>query len=277
MVAEDNATNQMIAAAYLRKGGHHVDVVENGEQAVALVAQKNFDLIFMDVSMPVMDGLAATRAIRAMGEKYEQLPILAMTAHAMRGDRDECLKAGMNGYITKPATCETMLEAVQHWAGTPVDPILSCNEICLPGHNPDGSAVLLPQDFPCEDMMLFPEETPEISEEAFRQLLKDLGETTFVQYGRVFHADISMVGRNLAAAAEKEDWSAVKLNAHSIKSSVLSFGLVKLSCLAEKIEQQCMQRGKAEMELVRQFPEAWDNAIAALNGRFTAMGLPAVS
>jgi CheY-like chemotaxis protein len=105
LVAEDNAVNQTVVLRVLKRMGHTFALAQNGEEALALATtnSEKFDLAFMDVQMPEMDGLAATRAIR----EYEKssgvrLPIYAMTAHAMKGDRDRCLSAGMDGYITKP-------------------------------------------------------------------------------------------------------------------------------------------------------------------------------
>ena len=103
LVAEDNAVNQAVILRVLQKMGHTPVLAENGKEALALASTEKFDLVFMDVQMPEMDGLAATAAIRE-SEKISgaHLPIFAMTAHAMKGDRERCLEAGMDGYITKP-------------------------------------------------------------------------------------------------------------------------------------------------------------------------------
>jgi len=103
LLVEDNAVNQRLAARLLEKRGHHVVVTANGQEALAALENSAFDLVFMDVQMPVMDGLEATAVIR----KKEQLtgnhqPIIALTAHAMKGDQLRCLDAGMDGYLSKP-------------------------------------------------------------------------------------------------------------------------------------------------------------------------------
>jgi two-component system sensor histidine kinase/response regulator len=117
LLAEDNTINQKLAKTILNKAGAHVQVVENGIQAVDLVSQKPFDLILMDVQMPEMDGLEATRQIRLLEGEQKHTPILAMTAHAMQGDREMCLQAGMDGYLTKPLEQSAMFAAIHHWAG----------------------------------------------------------------------------------------------------------------------------------------------------------------
>jgi CheY-like chemotaxis protein len=99
LLAEDNRVNQKLAIGILASLGHDVTVANTGCEALELLETKHFDLVLMDVQMPEMDGLAATREIR---RRQIQVPVVAMTAHAMKGDREECLAAGMNDYLTKP-------------------------------------------------------------------------------------------------------------------------------------------------------------------------------
>jgi signal transduction histidine kinase/ActR/RegA family two-component response regulator len=102
LLAEDNQVNRKLAARLLQKLGHRVTCVENGVEAVAAVRRDTFDVVLMDVQMPEMDGLVATAAIRNLEEERSHVPILALTAHAMKGDRERCMAAGMDGYISKP-------------------------------------------------------------------------------------------------------------------------------------------------------------------------------
>ena len=103
LVAEDNAVNQVVVIRALQKMGHTPVLAQNGKLALTLASTEKFDLAFMDVQMPEMDGLVATAAIRKSEKRSDfHLPIFAMTAHAMKGDRERCLAAGMDGYITKP-------------------------------------------------------------------------------------------------------------------------------------------------------------------------------
>jgi len=103
LLAEDNRVNQRVAQHILEKLGHTVVIVGDGQAALTALAQAPFDLVLMDIQMPVLDGLAATAAIRAQEQTQgTHVPIIAMTAHAMRGDRERCLVAGMDGYVTKP-------------------------------------------------------------------------------------------------------------------------------------------------------------------------------
>jgi CheY-like chemotaxis protein len=102
LLAEDNKNNQQFAMVVLNKGGYHVTVAENGRQAVEAVRNADFDVVLMDIQMPELDGVEATRQIRAFAAPKNAIPIFAMTAHAMRGACEEYLAAGMNDYITKP-------------------------------------------------------------------------------------------------------------------------------------------------------------------------------
>jgi CheY-like chemotaxis protein len=103
LLVEDNAVNQVLAARLLEKRGHSVTVAGNGKEALAVLERQSFDLVFMDVQMPEMDGLEATAAIRDKEKRSgKHLPVIAMTAHAMVGDRERCLAAGMDDYLTKP-------------------------------------------------------------------------------------------------------------------------------------------------------------------------------
>jgi len=103
LLAEDNSVNQRLARSLLEKRGHSVVVAANGREALDALEKQSFDLVFMDVQMPVMDGFEATAAIRKQERSGEsRLPIVALTAHAMKGDREKCLAGGMDGYLTKP-------------------------------------------------------------------------------------------------------------------------------------------------------------------------------
>ena len=110
MLVEDNLVNQVLASRLLERQGHHVTVVGDGRKALNILIHEKFDLAIMDVQMPEMDGFEATAAIRE-AEQYTggRLPIIAMTAHAMKGDRERCLSAGMDGYVSKPIHVQELL------------------------------------------------------------------------------------------------------------------------------------------------------------------------
>jgi signal transduction histidine kinase/DNA-binding response OmpR family regulator len=124
LLAEDNAFNQKVALGLLRKMGHTITVANNGLEAVELHAKGSFDLILMDIQMPEMDGFAATSAIRLQQQQSGlRVPIVAMTAHAMQGDREKCLAGGMDDYIAKPISYKELLAVIQRQFAPEIMPI----------------------------------------------------------------------------------------------------------------------------------------------------------
>ena len=119
LLAEDNQVNQMLATVMLQKEGHHVDVAHNGIEAVAAVRSLPYDLVLMDVNMPEMDGLEATAQIRALPRAQGKIPIIAMTANAMKGDRESYLAAGMDDYVSKPIDKNRLFAAIARHCSLP--------------------------------------------------------------------------------------------------------------------------------------------------------------
>ncbi|MDR2725957.1 MAG: response regulator [Candidatus Adiutrix sp.] len=111
LLAEDNEVNQLVASRILKNAGLEVDIADNGREAVRMVREKDYDMVLMDIQMPEMDGFEATRAIRALGP-FNDLPIVAMTAHAMSGDRELSLKAGLNDHINKPINVQELFSTL---------------------------------------------------------------------------------------------------------------------------------------------------------------------
>jgi CheY-like chemotaxis protein/HPt (histidine-containing phosphotransfer) domain-containing protein len=117
LLAEDNVTNQQVALGILKKLGLRADAVADGAEAIRALETIAYDLVLMDVQMPEMDGLEATARIRDPRSSvlHHRVPIIAMTAHAMQGDRDRCLEAGMDDYVTKPISPEALATALDRW------------------------------------------------------------------------------------------------------------------------------------------------------------------
>jgi two-component system, sensor histidine kinase and response regulator len=117
LIAEDNPVNQLVAQTLLKKQGYYADVVNNGSEALEALQRFPYDLVLMDCQMPVMDGFEATAAVRARGSKVlnPNVPIIALTAYAMTGDREQCVSAGMNDYLSKPLKPAELVLILDRW------------------------------------------------------------------------------------------------------------------------------------------------------------------
>ena len=116
LLVEDNEINQEVAIGLLEDASIQVDLAENGEIAIRMAQANDYDAVLMDMQMPVMDGLEATRAIRS-NPRFLELPIIAMTANAMASDREQCLTAGMNDHIGKPVDPDELFSVLLRWTG----------------------------------------------------------------------------------------------------------------------------------------------------------------
>jgi len=115
LIAEDNIVNQMVALKMLERIGFRANAVANGLEAVKAVEDMPYDLVLMDCQMPEMDGYKATRKIRSSKSKIRNLPIIALTANAMKGDREKCINAGMNDYLAKPLSPKELVDMLEKW------------------------------------------------------------------------------------------------------------------------------------------------------------------
>ena len=115
LVAEDNPLGQKVTMSLLGKGGYACDLAENGQEVLDALERTPYHLILMDCQMPVMDGYEATRRIRAMDGPLRAIPIVAMTANAFKEDRDACMEAGMNEFLSKPVRKQKLFEVIQHF------------------------------------------------------------------------------------------------------------------------------------------------------------------
>ncbi len=216
LLAEDNAVNQEVAAALLRKRGHDVHVVDDGAQAVEAVAAAalgHFDIVLMDLHMPHLDGLAATAAIRRL-PSGEKLPIIALTADALAGEREACLAGGMNGFLAKPFKSAELFAIVEHTAAARA-----------PAAAPPAEAVSAPIEAPPADI------------DGFRTAMREAGAEDAVD--RIldkFVIDAPKRAAAVAAALASGDAAAIQREAHAFKSSSASLGAARLAAHLQSIE-----------------------------------------
>jgi two-component system, sensor histidine kinase and response regulator len=208
LLAEDNAVNQRLAVRLLEKQGHAVVVANNGREALAVLERQSFDLVLMDVQMPEMDGFEATAAIRAREAGGERrLPIIAMTAHAMKGDRERCLAAGMDGYVAKPIQPHELHAALERVA-------------------PAGLGAGPPPCVGAADGVNLAEALARVGDDA--DLLAEIA--------GVFLDGCPKQLAELRAAVARRDCPTVQRLAHTIRGSVGSFGARAACEAAERLE-----------------------------------------
>jgi len=209
LVAEDTAVNRKLVSAVLGQRGHRVTAVENGREAVEALAREAFDLVLMDVQMPEMDGFEAARAIReAERASGAHVPIVALTAHALKGDRERCLEAGMDGYLAKPIDLDQLVAAVEG--------------LGAPG--PSGAPVADAQSEGFDERFALARVGGD------RKLL---GEVV-----RLFRADYPKTLKRIEAALRRKDGEELRLAAHALKGSVATFGARRARQAALTIEQR---------------------------------------
>lgn len=226
LLVEDNAINQEVALSLLAKAGLKAEVTANGQEALDALAGRVFDLVLMDVQMPGMDGLEATRRIRsgalalrasAPGRTPSDVPIIAMTAFAMKGDRERCLAAGMNDYLSKPLSLDALLAQLHRW---------------LPGRIPSVSI----QPEPDEPASTGDSPPPAFDPESVARRL--MGDETLARHiCDSVVADLPRHIGELRCSIEARDASAIEHTAHSIKGAALNIGAESLQSLALELEQ----------------------------------------
>ena len=227
LLAEDNMVNQQVARGVLRKLGCQVDLAMNGVEAIALWEANNYDLIFMDCQMPRMDGYEATGTIRRQESASEEqrIPIIALTANALSGDREKCLAAGMDDYISKPFGQTRMATILEQWL--PRDLHLSAQQ---------------PQETEVAETTHLDDSEDEILDRAalhnIRSLQSEGAEDILTRIIDLYLNDAPGQLEQLQQALHKQDATAVRSVAHSLKSSSANLGATVLSTLLKELEEK---------------------------------------
>ncbi|MCZ6916255.1 MAG: response regulator [Gemmatimonadetes bacterium] len=211
LLAEDNPVNQQVAASILSKRGHSVDVVDNGREAIDALRTKIYDVVLMDVRMPILDGLAATAEIRQHHD-FRDLPIIAITAHVLPKERRQCMEVGMNGFVTKPFSPHELFAVVEGWASRAV-PTLEATQLPKP---PPGVIVVPGSPFDLK---------------GFRQMMREAGVEDMVEATlSVYLRDTPERIRLLTQAVAEHHADEIEAVAHSLKSAS---GSIRAEALAE--------------------------------------------
>ncbi len=232
LLAEDSLVNQKLALGLLGKYGHKITVANNGKEALAALETQKFDLVLMDVQMPEMDGLEAAATIRRREERTGQhIPIIAMTAHAMKGDRERCLEAGMDEYVTKPVRVSELFAAIDK---------------CLDSHAVEDAGSVLDDDTPPNEVdWTHARESVNNDEELLRAVVE------------AFLEEAPRICIQLNQALLKGDAKVVQRAAHTLKGSLRVFGVPTAAELAARCEEagkeaQLEQAGELFVAIQRQ-------------------------
>ncbi len=274
LIAEDNSTNQKLALLLLERLGYRADVAGNGLEAVEAVTLRPYDLVLMDVQMPEMDGLEATRRIRETLPEESRPVVVAMTANAMEGDREACLSAGMDDYVAKPihpeelrAVLQRVGESGRRVAGGAKAPPPPAVEQLPPGPPPDVPAAPVPA-VPAPEVAGGP---LVLDEAVLARLEKSLGPKadallpSFVStFGRDGPALLAAARRGLAEGHSAE----VQRAGHTLKSNAATFGALALSAVCLELERAGKREDLvAAAELVARAEEEWALAWEQLRAR----------
>jgi two-component system sensor histidine kinase/response regulator len=227
LLVEDNHVNQAVAYEILSDAGFEVDICDNGAKAVSRVQKKDYEIVLMDIQMPVMDGLEATRTIRSLGGQYSTLPILAMTANALADDSDKSLAAGMNAHVTKPIDANLVLCTIAQWVPAESKP-------------KDSSAMTMPEEITLPKL-------PGIDVE------DGLGRMRGNQaaYKRVLKGFLDKQAdskEKLKIHLRNRDWDDATRLAHSLKGSGGNIGAALIYRHAAALEQACKAQDPAGAE-----------------------------
>jgi two-component system sensor histidine kinase/response regulator len=247
LLVEDNPINQQVALELLQSAGMQVDIADDGVEALREVRKRTYDAVLMDIQMPVMDGLQASRAIRAI-EHLKDVPIIAMTASALRGDRDRCMAAGMNDYVAKPIDVEQLFTTLLRWVkvsrpmpapAAPEQPAAAATTAALPLE--ELAEVLAGMDVSAGLKRVAGDR------QLYRRLLMQ-----FMDHSRDTVTEIR-------AALERSEWSEAKSKTHSLKGVAGNLGADELYKAAQQLESALRRgTGKYQQEL---------NALAAAHSQ----------
>ncbi len=218
LLAEDNSVNQMVAVKMLELLGCSVEVAENGREAVRCAERKAYDLILMDMHMPVLDGIAATREIRRILNPEQCPPIVAMTASALEGERERCLAAGMRDFLAKPVQLADLAGALQR----------NSRRLNNKNANKPGTQVL--------DKTDNNEIGEKLNPSALQGLERALGQESVMDTLDALSEDMPRLSAGIADAARASDGKAVKFYAHTMRSCAAMVGAEDIAALCQEVE-----------------------------------------
>ncbi|MEQ8387363.1 MAG: ATP-binding protein [Alphaproteobacteria bacterium] len=227
LLAEDSATNRLVATTILESAGYEIVEAANGREALEMVQTEDIDLVLMDISMPEMDGIEATEKIRALGGRFQTLPIIALTAIALDGEQDRLLRHGMNGYLSKPVPRPTLIAEVTHWIS---------QGRRTPGRSPGGEEIPSARTPEPRPKPPGPGDRPVLDEDVLALLREEVTAEVLPRLLTAYLTEAENRVSRLKALGTAGDWATAGGEAHALKGSSRTFGLVQLADLAARME-----------------------------------------
>jgi PAS domain S-box-containing protein len=258
LVAEDNEINRMLLAALLTQVGHHAEFVHDGRAAVAETARRRYDLVLMDVQMPEMDGVEATRAIRAPTHPARDVPIIALTANALPSQREAYLAAGMNDYLAKPIDLAALAQVLARWGGAAASAVAS--SATGPATEPATGPATRNDNAGALD-----ENNP------LAELARSMPRDRLAEVVGYFVADAGDRSRRISALLRAKDVAAIARDAHELVGVAGNVGARSLEQLARELEEACLAQDLPRVAaLIARIVDGLDGAGQALQARYLA-------
>jgi len=246
LLAEDNLANQMVIKSILEHAGLLVDLVSNGQEALQAVQHNTYEVVLMDISMPEMDGMSATKAIRQLTSPVAEIPIIALTAHTLSGDKERFLAAGMNDYLSKPINRKSALNCIAQWTKS---------ELAEPTKKVNTNLSTETDD-------------PYVDEATLLQLVSDTDAEIVPELIALYIEDSQqrLVKINLAICAK--DFHTLEFETHTVGSSAAAHGNERLYRLSRKIEGLCREKEHLQaLAMAELLAEVADNSFRLLAKR----------
>jgi signal transduction histidine kinase/DNA-binding response OmpR family regulator len=258
LIVDDNQTNRLVASKMFSQFDVEISEAGDGLEAIEAVSENDFDLIFMDMQMPAMDGLTATGAIRASGGKYQTVPIIAFTANAFADDREACAKAGMTDFVAKPVRKKFLVQAA-------LRALLQSDAANRREQIATQAPPIAPQAGAGAEQL----DATILDSTAFETLAEEIDLEAAIETFNIFVADTQQSLKSLSAMTIDANRKLLQIEAHSLKSTAATFGFRQLSELARRLEHDALVIPAEDFRLiVPKLAEAFEKAKARFDQTF---------
>ncbi|WP_434354775.1 PAS domain S-box protein [Parasalinivibrio latis] len=253
LLVDDHSANRMVMKRLLESAGFTMDIAQNGFEAIEYAGNRRYDIIFMDISMPGMDGITATQKIRELPAPYSQSTIIALTAHALSGDKERFLAAGMDDYLSKPVNRSALVTAIGKWTSQKTSSVSENS--------------LTPVDTSDSIQQTNVIATSYVDEATITQLVEDTSEQIVLELVELYIEDSKVLLSKIVDAVDLKDIQKLEFETHTLGSSAAAHGNLALCQIAREIEHSCINGNEVDalgkLEALLQTAEKSFNAISS--------------